>query len=134
MWIPIGSSEPPLETPILVSAHAYGSDIVTVVEVHMQSSYAHGYVRGIRAVGFDGRDIDSDFYYNHITHWMPIPATAPAQMQCDHRGTARHHGYDHVECECGAFMTDSGWGVASNRWFKSRSEAEFYRQNGRLPE
>jgi hypothetical protein len=53
--------------------------------------------------------------------------------ECFH--TDKEHFWDAVACKsCGAFMTDSGWGIASNRWFKGRAEAEFYKENGRLPE
>lgn len=42
--------------------------------------------------------------------------------------------YDHVVCaDCGAVHTDGEWGVASRMWFKSLSEAKFYKENGRLP-
>jgi hypothetical protein len=43
-------------------------------------------------------------------------------------------GFDGNLCKkCGAFNTDSLWGIASNKWFFSRGEAEFYKKNGRMP-
>lgn len=47
-------------------------------------------------------------------------------------------GYDHIKCQsCGSIRTDwgEGWGVAGGgKWFRSVSEAKFYRDNGRLPD
>lgn len=52
---------------------------------------------------------------------------------CEHRKTIAE--YDGVTCkDCGSFLTDSAWGIARNRWFKSRGEAEFYRSHGRIPD
>lgn len=52
---------------------------------------------------------------------------------CKHERAAA--GYDYASClDCGAFRTDSGWGIASCRWFESRDMAEFYKKNGRVPE
>ena len=52
---------------------------------------------------------------------------------CQHKEWST--GYDHCQCkQCGSFRTDSGWGIASHTWFKSRTEAEFYQKNGRLPD
>jgi len=53
-----------------------------------------------------------------------------------------HHSvtasYEHVTCRtCGAVRTGSHedrWGVAKSTWFKNLAEAEFYKENGRLPE
>ena len=56
----------------------------------------------------------------------------PMEM-CQHENG--HPSYDLWHCDdCGAVKTGSGWGVASYRYFNGRAEAEFYRQNGRLPE
>lgn len=53
-------------------------------------------------------------------------------VACAHENTDTH--YDCVTCrDCGGFRTDSGWGIASRRWFASRDEASFYQKNGRLP-
>lgn len=62
---------------------------------------------------------------------LPEPSvTAPA---CLHEDTTTH--YDFHTCNtCGGFLADSGWGIAKNKWFKSKAEAEFYKKNGRLPE
>jgi hypothetical protein len=59
---------------------------------------------------------------------------APAEpVPCQHEDW--FVGFDHTKCKaCGAFRPDSGWGVASRKWFRSRDEAEFFKQNGRLPE
>lgn len=67
----------------------------------------------------------------------PTPAQAGAELPetipCQHERT--HTGYDYVSClDCGAFRTDSGWGIAKCRWFVNREEAVFYRKNGRLPD
>jgi hypothetical protein len=36
--------------------------------------------------------------------------------------------FDHVTCnKCGHVKTDSGWGVAANRWFPSLDHARHYR-------
>lgn len=63
-----------------------------------------------------------------------IVITEPAETKCDHSGDIRT-GYDHVKCcNCHMIQTDSGWGIASSKWFKSLDEARFYQKNGRLPE
>lgn len=64
---------------------------------------------------------------------LPFVRQEPADNRCRHdRGEV---GYDHWRCrDCGAFKTDSRWGVASNMYFNNRAEAEFYKKNGRLPE
>lgn len=61
-------------------------------------------------------------------------AASPQPAVCQHRGgcTSRR---DHVVCKsCGWVMTDSGWGIASRRWFASLAHALFYQQTGRLPD
>jgi len=46
--------------------------------------------------------------------------------------------YEHGTCKaCGAVRTGSHedrWGVAKSTWFNNLAEAEFYKENGRLPE
>ncbi|AUR97665.1 hypothetical protein NVP1243O_42 [Vibrio phage 1.243.O._10N.261.54.B5] len=52
---------------------------------------------------------------------------------CDHSGGYQSK-YDHGVClDCGYISTDSGWGIASNKWFKSVSDAKFYQENGFIP-
>lgn len=136
-WLAVKDVSPPEDVEIVVYATAYGHTYVTTVR--LESLVAYGQIRQtwVNPVGFGGRDCESDFEYKDITHWTMPPSPPPLvkAQQCDHGpATGRHHGYDHVECECGAFMTDSGWGIASNRWFKNRDEAEFYKKHGRLPE
>jgi len=58
-----------------------------------------------------------------------------ATNKCSHSNIK--HGWGYSNCsDCGMFKTDSmnDWGVAKNMWFKSSSEAEFYKKNGRLPQ
>lgn len=85
----------------------------------------------VRAVAGDNAEGAAELIENNPDVWnVPVPPT------CDHNGKWRA-AYDHHDClNCGAFKTDNGtsWGVAGNKTFKSRSEAEFYRQHGRLPE
>ena len=54
--------------------------------------------------------------------------------ECDHKeGTTPK--YDHVTCDkCGMVFTDSGWGIASLKWFRNIDEAKFYKRTGRRPE
>lgn len=43
--------------------------------------------------------------------------------------------WDHIRCNsCGCVKTDSGFGLAKNKWFKNMDEAKFYNKNGRLPD
>lgn len=49
-----------------------------------------------------------------------------------HHGTTANMKYSRCN-NCGMILTDSGWGIASNMWFNSEDEAEFYKRNGRLP-
>lgn len=55
--------------------------------------------------------------------------------KCDHK--ERKPTWDHVYClGCGHVWLDGGreWGIAARKDFNSMAEAEFYRDNGRLPE
>lgn len=62
-----------------------------------------------------------------------MPSPQSNVEPCQHKQWST--GYDHCQCkQCGSFRTDSGWGIASHTWFKSRTEAEFYQKNGRLPD
>jgi hypothetical protein len=58
----------------------------------------------------------------------------PDLVSCQHKsGTTAHWKY--VTChDCGSVKTDGGWGIASNKWFKSEAEADFFRINGRYPD
>lgn len=61
------------------------------------------------------------------------PVQQPASV-CNH--SHKTCGHDNVQCiDCGAFRadTDDDWGIAAGKWFKSRAEANFYKENGRLP-
>jgi hypothetical protein len=63
----------------------------------------------------------------------PVAAHQQAAAPCKHAKCTAY--YAHIEClDCGHVKTDSGWGIASNQWFKSEEEAKFYRFNGRLPQ
>lgn len=43
--------------------------------------------------------------------------------------------YTHCTCkDCGAVVTDTGWGSASHTWFKDLNDAKFYQRNGRIPD
>jgi len=55
------------------------------------------------------------------------------ELKCKHDGdyfTRR----EYIECICGAIKTDNLWGLASNNWFKSVEEAEYYQKHGKYPE
>jgi len=71
----------------------------------------------------------------HATSAQQDPVAAPQQAAapCKHAKCTAY--YAHIEClDCSRVKTDSGWGIASNQWFKSEEEAKFYRCNGRLPQ
>ena len=71
----------------------------------------------------------------HATAAQQEPVAAPQQAAapCKHAKCTAY--YAHIEClDCGRVKTDSGWGIASNQWFKSEEDAKFYRFNGRLPQ
>jgi len=54
---------------------------------------------------------------------------------CEHENTKP--SYEYVTCnDCGAIKTDSdrSWGIAKNKWFESLDIANFYKNNGRLPD
>ena len=56
---------------------------------------------------------------------------------CRHKsGTTA--SWDYVTCnDCGFILTGNHkdrWGIASGMWFKSISDADFFKKNGKLPE
>ena len=53
---------------------------------------------------------------------------------CKHTNTST--GYDHCRCsDCGGYCCDHNrsWGPARGKWFKNESLANFYKDNGFLP-
>jgi hypothetical protein len=57
------------------------------------------------------------------------------EAKCAHRNTAP--SWDYVTCkDCGSIKIGNhrDWGIAAGKWYSSLSEAEFYREHGRLPQ
>ena len=54
--------------------------------------------------------------------------------ECNHKSGTRPC-YDHVVClDCGAILTDTQWGRASNMWFLTIEDAHYFRNTGTLPD
>ena len=72
-----------------------------------------------------------DDEYQQIRNVKPL--FEEIEPGCSHNDCIIH--FTHVTCQsCRMVKTDSGWGIASRKWFKNLAEAEFYKINGRLPE
>ncbi|CAH9012612.1 hypothetical protein VPHF35G1_0054 [Vibrio phage F35 g1] len=72
--------------------------------------------------------------YDELNLVIELIKTKQGVNKCEHRGDYQTK-YDHGVClECGYINTDSGWGIASNKWFKSTVEARFYQNNGFIPQ
>lgn len=60
-----------------------------------------------------------------------------ARLECAHDNGRSAH-WDWIECDdCHAIYTGIGedeWGIAQRMWFKSVSEAKFYKSHGRYPD
>lgn len=79
---------------------------------------------------------DGKFTVNEVRAVLDrINITETAEIKCTHNSGILYSGMDHITCRaCRMIQTDSGWGIASNKWFKSVAAARFYQKNGRLPE
>lgn len=75
---------------------------------------------------------------NHYIAYAVIKYKEKEEKQdreCKHKNTTPE--YDYVSCnDCGSIKTDggSGWGMAKNKWFNNKYEADYFKSHGCLPE
>ncbi len=72
---------------------------------------------------------------SHYIEYAVIKYKEIATEKCKHKNTAPE--YDYVSCnDCGSIKTDSGsgWGMAKNKWFNNKYEADYFKSHGCLPE